>query len=412
MTPNPNAHQVLVVDDDAFSRKLLLDALQRHGFVAKGLAHARDALSEALGGHAPDFILCDLAMPEMDGIQFIEALGTARWKGGLVLVTGEGARLLQAATKLARALRLNVLGSLPKPVDPRKLAELLADHRHAPARPAQHAGVMVANKYSETELSRAIEHGQMILHYQPQVRMADGEPSGMECLVRWRHPEEGLVYPERFVSLVEDYGLIDALTDRVILLATEQLRSWRQQGIKLPLAINLSMDTLQNPTVVERLQELVEASGLTASDIVWEVTESRIMRDLTATLTALSRLHLKKFAISIDDFGVGHSSLAQLRDLPFAELKIDRSFVHGAYADQVHGAIVEASARMAASLGMICVAEGVESPEDWAFVRKAGCTHAQGWAIARPLPSAAISSWLERWPVDFQALNHAARTRA
>lgn len=412
MTPNRLAAQVLVVDDDAFSRRLLLDALKRHGFVAKGIAHARDALSEALGGHAPDFILCDLAMPEMDGIQFIEALGTARWKGGLLLVTGEGARLLQAATKLARALRLNVLGSLPKPVDPGKLAELLAGQGHAASASIQDASVTPAHDYSEAELCKAIEQGQMILHYQPQVRIADGEPSAMECLVRWRHPEEGLVYPERFVPLVEDYGLIDALTDRVILLATEQLRSWRQQGIKLPLAINLSMDTLQNPTVVERLQNLVEASGLTASDIVWEVTESRIMRDLTATLTALSRLHLKKFAISIDDFGVGHSSLAQLRDLPFAELKIDRSFVHGAHADQVHGAIVDASARMAASLGMSCVAEGVESPEDWAFVRKAGCTHAQGWAIARPLPSSAISSWLERWPVDFEALNRAARTRA
>lgn len=412
MTHNRNAPQVLVVDDDAFSRRLLLEALKRHGFVAKGLAHARDALSDALGGHAPDYILCDLAMPEMDGIQFIEALGAARWKGGLVLVTGEGARLLQAATKLARVMRLNVLGSLPKPVDPGTLAELLAGHRPSAASSLQEPGAMPAEKYSETELSHAIEHGQMILHYQPQVRIADGEPSGMECLVRWRHPEEGLIYPERFVPLVEDYGLVDALTDRVILLATEQLRSWRQQGIKLPLAINLSMDTLQNPTVVERLQNLVEASGLTASDIVWEVTESRIMRDLAPALAALSRLQLKKFAISIDDFGVGYSSLAQLRDLPFAELKIDRSFVHGAHADQVHGAIVEASARMAASLGMICVAEGVESPEDWAFARQAGCTHAQGWAIARPLPSTVLSSWLERWPVDFEALNRAARVRA
>ena len=406
MTDTP-APRVLVVDDDAFSRKLLLDALKRRGFVAKGLAHARDALSEALGGHAPDFILCDLAMPEMDGIQFIEALCSARWKGGLLLVTGEGARLLQAATKFARALRLNVLGSLPKPVDPDKLAELLAGHRCATARLAPEALAPV-NTYGEEELGRAIEQGQMILHYQPQVRIADGEPTGMECLVRWRHPEEGLIYPERFVPLAEDYGLIDALTDRVILLATEQLRSWRQQGIKLPLAINLSMDTLQQPRVVERLLELVEASGLTASAIVWEVTESRIMRDLTNTLSVLSRLRLKKFAVSIDDFGTGHSSFAQLRDLPFVELKIDRGFVHGAYADQVHGAIVEASARMAANLGMMCIAEGVEAPEDWAFVRKAGCTHAQGWAIARPLPSTAISSWLERWPSEFQALKRMA----
>jgi EAL domain-containing protein (putative c-di-GMP-specific phosphodiesterase class I)/FixJ family two-component response regulator len=396
------------VDDDAFSRKLLIDAVTRFGLRATGLAHARDALSEVLGDAAPHVILCDLAMPDMDGIQFIEALGNARWRGGVVLITGEGARLLQAATKLARALKLNVLGSLPKPVDPAKLIELLARIRHprhgAPPEPSE----STAPSYSRQELTTAVEEGQLILHYQPQIRIADGEPSGLECLVRWRHPREGLIYPERFVSLAEDYGLIDALTDRVILLATEQLRSWRRQGIKLPLAVNLSMDTLQDPRVVERLHALVELSGLSATDIVWEVTESRFMRDLTATLTTLSRLHLKKFAISIDDFGTGHASFAQLRDLPFVELKIDRSFVHGAARDQVHAAIVEASARMAASLGMSCIAEGVESPEDWAFVRKAGCTHAQGWAVARPLPATAISSWLERWPTDFQVLNREA----
>jgi EAL domain-containing protein (putative c-di-GMP-specific phosphodiesterase class I) len=400
------------VDDDVFSRRLLVDAMALRGYKAHGLAHARDALSEVLGFEPPHAILCDLAMPEMDGIQFIEALGQARWKGGLVLITGEGARLLQAATKLARALRLNVLGSLPKPVDPVRLEALLGRLGRVADATGESGASADAPIYSHAELRQAIEQSELILHYQPQVRIADGAPTGLECLVRWRHPTEGLVYPERFVPLVEECGLIDALTDRVILLATEQLRSWRRQGIKLPLAINLSMETLQDPEVVERFQALVEASGLTATDIVWEVTESRFMRDLTATLTTLSRLHLKKFAISIDDFGTGHSSFAQLRDLPFVELKIDRSFVHGASRDQVRAAIVEASAGMATRLGMNCIAEGVESPEDWAFVRKAGCSHAQGWAIARPLPATAISSWLERWPAEYHVLNLASESPA
>lgn len=404
------AARILVVDDDFFSRKLLIEALARRGFLASGLAHARDALSEVLGSEAPNVILCDLAMPDMDGIQFIESLCAARWKGGLVLVTGEGARLLQAATKLARALNLNVLGSLPKPVDAGKLTGLLASAGRVAANDVEPG--TPATHYSQEELNQAISRGQLILHYQPQVRIADGEPTGMECLVRWRHPVEGLLYPERFVSLMEEYGLIDALTDRVILLATEQLRSWRRQGINLPLAINLSMDSLQAPHVAGRLQELVEVSGLSASDIVWEVTESSFMRDLTTTLATLSGLPLKKIAVSIDDFGAGNASFAQLRDLPSVELKIDRGFVHGAFRDQLHAAIVEASARMARDLDMHCIAEGVESPEDWAFVRKAGCTHAQGWAIARPLPATAISDWLERWPVDYSALNRMAGTQA
>lgn len=398
------AARVLVVDDDAFSRKLLIEALVRHGFVASGLAHARDALSEVLGGQAPDFILCDLAMPDMDGIQFIEALGATRWKGGLVLVTGEGARLLQAGTKLARALKLNVLGSLPKPVDARKLTLLLASQGRVTAKDA--AG-LPAPRYSQAELDEAIAQGQMILHYQPQVRIADGEPSGMQCLVRWRHPVEGLVYPERFVSLLEDYGLTDALTDRVVLLATEQLRAWRQQGIKLPLAIHLSMDTLRDPHVMERLQALVDASGLSAQDIVWELAESRFMRDLTDALAAIGRWHLDRVAVAIDDFGAGQSSFERLRELPSVELKIDGGFVHGAARDQVHAAIVEASARMARTLGVNCMAEGVESPEDWALVRGMGCTHAQGWVVSRPLPATAITSWLDRWPLDYRTLNRA-----
>lgn len=399
--------RVLVLDDDLFSRKLLVDAMAVRGFRVHGMAQARDALSEVLGGEAPHAILCDLAMPEMDGIQFIEALAHARWTGGLVLITGEGARLLQAATRLARALKLHVLGSLPKPVDPGRLEALLANMGHAAGGLANPGTPVATPAYSRAELHRAIEQRQLILHYQPQVRIADGMPTGLECLVRWRHPSEGLVYPERFIALAEEYGLIDPLTDRVIALAIAQLRSWRSQGIKLPLAINLSMDTLQDPGVVERFHALVEANGLTAADIVWEVTESRFMRDPTATLTTLSRLHLKKFALSIDDFGTGHSSFAQLRDLPFAELKIDRGFVHGAARDQVHAAIVEASAGMAMRLGMHCIAEGVECGEDWAFVRGVGCTHAQGWAIARPLPASAISAWLERWPGDYRALNAA-----
>jgi len=128
----PPVLRVLVVDDDAFSRKLLVDAVTRCGLQATGLAHARDALSEVLGEASPTVILCDLAMPDMDGIQFIEALGSARWRGGVILITGEGARLLQAATKLGRALKLNVLGSLPKPIDPEKLVDLLGRMHKTP----------------------------------------------------------------------------------------------------------------------------------------------------------------------------------------------------------------------------------------------------------------------------------------
>lgn len=129
------------------------------------------------------------------------------------------------------------------------------------------------------------------------------------------------------------------------------------------------------------------------------------MQNLPRTLSNLTRLSLRKCGLSIDDFGTGHSSLAQLRDLPFGELKIDRSFVHDGASDPVRRTIVSASARMAQELQMMCVAEGVETPADWAFAREAGCTHAQGWAIARPMPAMSIPAWLERWPNEFSTLD-------
>jgi EAL domain-containing protein (putative c-di-GMP-specific phosphodiesterase class I)/ActR/RegA family two-component response regulator len=396
---------LLVVDDDHFSLKLITENLTLQGYIhVQSVAHAGEALERLQrAGRAPDIVLCDLNMPEMDGIQFIESLGRIAWDGSLILLTGEGSRLLDAATQLARSLGIYVLGALCKPLDPAQLREMLESYE--PRTYPQLGCVGSSLSYAPAELADAIEQDQLILHYQPQVRLVDGKPSSIECLVRWRHPHDGLVYPEQFITLAEEHDLIDSLTERVIRLAVVQTRAWRETGVFLPVAINLSMDTLQRPDVVDWLLGLLDEGGLTPSDVVWEVTESRFMQSRARTLSNLTRLSLKKCGLAIDDFGTGHSSLAQLRDLPFDELKIDRSFVHKGADDPTRRAIVTASAGMAQGLNMHCIAEGVETANDWAFVRDLGCTHAQGWAIARPMPAVCIPPWLERWPAEFIALN-------
>lgn len=396
---------LLVIDDDRFSLHLMTEHLAQQGYIhVDSVLRASEALERLQrGSRMPDVVLCDLNMPEIDGIQFIESLGATPWDGSLILLSGEGLRLLDAATQLARTLGIHVIGALGKPIDSAKLREMLDDYE-----PRSYPMVGVGRSdaaYAAGELADAIEQDQLILHYQPQVRLADGMATGIECLVRWRHPQDGLVYPEHFVPLAEEHELIDALTERVIRLAMQQTGAWREIGLNLPIAINLSMNTLQRVDVVEWLLGMLEECGQSPQDVVWEVTESRFMTSLSRTLSNLTRLSLKKCGLSIDDFGTGHSSLTQLRDLPFAEMKIDRSFVHDGTDDPVRRAIVSASANMAHSLGMHCIAEGVETAADWTFVRELGCTHAQGWAIARPMPAMSIPAWLERWPGEFSLLN-------
>lgn len=396
--------KLLVVDDDHFSLRLISEHLSRQGFfhvtAVLGAAQALEFLHRQ--DQQPDIILCDLNMPDVDGIQFIEALGKTTWDGSLILVTGENSRLLDAATQLARTLGIHVVGTLGKPINPSLLRELLDDYE--PRIYPYVESTRNEDGYAAGEIADAMEQGQLILHYQPQVRLSDGVATSIECLVRWRHPHDGLVYPDQFVSLAEEHDLIDALTERVVRMAMDQTRSWRESGIHLPIAINLSMNTLQREDAVEWLVGMLEEGGQRPQDVIWEVTESRFMRSLPRTLSNLTRLSLRKCGLSIDDFGTGHSSLIQLRDLPFAELKIDRSFVHEGSNDPVRRAIVSASASMARSLNMHCIAEGVETLDDWRFVQTLGCTHAQGWVIGRTMPAIAIPSWLERWSSDFPQL--------
>jgi EAL domain-containing protein (putative c-di-GMP-specific phosphodiesterase class I) len=198
--------------------------------------------------------------------------------------------------------------------------------------------------------------------------------------------------------------LIHELTRYVLRQAVAQSRAWQEQGLSLPVAINVSMDNLAELDFPDFVEQQVQQAGIPASHLRLEVTESRLMQDLVGPLDELTRLRLKRISLSIDDFGTGHSSLVQLRDIPFEELKVDRSFIHGACADTSKRAIVEGSIRMAQQLGMTTVAEGVEDLADWRFVRDVGCTSAQGYFIAKPMPGNELPAWIEGWQIRHQQL--------
>jgi EAL domain-containing protein (putative c-di-GMP-specific phosphodiesterase class I) len=204
--------------------------------------------------------------------------------------------------------------------------------------------------------------------------------------------------------VAEEHGLIDALTTVVLDTALHQARQWRDGGLVLQMAVNVSMDSLASLDFPDMVVQKVKSAGIELATLTLEVTESRLMTDMRAQLDTLARLRLKRIGLSIDDFGTGHSSLVQLRDVAFNELKLDSSFVTGAVNDGALKAIVAATLAMAGQLGMTCVAEGIETIEDWDFLRQLGCDVAQGYFIARPMPGDALAQWSLDWETRRDAL--------
>ena len=339
-------------------------------------------------------------MPEMDGIEFLRHLVDRRFTGSLILISVEDERMLQTAEKLVRVHKIPALGHLHKPVNPEDLSALL--EKWTPP----HLLVPRATKkaYGADEVRAAIVNDELVNYYQPKVDMANGKVVGVESLVRWRHPQDGMVFPDRFVGVAEEHGLIDDLTRAVIVEAFAQAKTWQDDGLHLRVALNISMDNLASLEFADYVAAAASSAGIVPGDIVLEVTESRLMKELSAPLEILTRLRLKRFSLAIDDFGTGHSSLIQLRDIPFDELKVDRSFVHGVASNDTLRAIYSASLSLAQHLGMKTVAEGVEDRADWDFLRSTGCDLAQGYFIAKPMPAGEIPDWITTWEAKVENL--------
>jgi len=393
---NKSIIKILVLDDDPFTLKLLARMLENSGYSAVSTCDNGRAALELVDspGVSPDLILLDLNMPEMDGVEFVRHLVGHRYTGSLILFSGEDEQMLRAAEKLVLAHKIPVLGHLLKPVKPEDLAVLIEKWN-----PSYQNYVPTKNLVRSAEdLRTAIANGELVNYYQPKVSLATGQVVGVETLVRWNHPRDGMVLPSKFIGVAESHGLIKDLTRMVLTGSLAQLKAWQEAGLSLQLSVNVSINSLVSLDFADFVFGLVTEAGVPPQQVMLEVSESWIpMNDLRAPLETMTRLRLKRFRLSVDEFGTGYSSAAQLRSIPFDELNIDRSFVHHASADKKVRAKYDTCLNIAKQLGTEVVAVGVEEIGDWDLLRSTGCDLAQGYFIANPMPAAELPGWIQAW---------------
>ncbi len=253
--------------------------------------------------------------------------------------------------------------------------------------------MMVRNAALEADLWRALERYELELHFQPKLDAAAGTLAGAEALVRWRHPQRGLLLPGEFIEVAERAGLMAALGRRVLVLAAAQCRKWLDTGFDCPVAVNVSPSQFADPAFVDGVLDTLREAGVPPRLLLVEITESMAMTDFEATAARLARLREAGVRVAVDDFGIGFSNLSQLSRVPLDELKIDRSLVDEIGRSAKSEAIIRAIVGMAHALGLRTIAEGIETQAQHEFVRSLGCQSVQGFLFARPMPAVTLATW-------------------
>jgi EAL domain-containing protein (putative c-di-GMP-specific phosphodiesterase class I)/CheY-like chemotaxis protein len=381
---DPRSNRLLVIDHDRALGHLIENAAQDAGFEVVLTQDPSTFVKKALTWK-PTVLMLDLRIPDIDGIELLRGLAADRCAAQVILMSGTDDKVIEAAMQIGRDRGLNMTGVLQKPVELEALRELLS--RHVPECAALRAG----------ELAGAIDSNQLFLEYQLKFDCRLARMTGLEALVRWRHPALGVIQPDRFIALAEETILIHRLTDWVVVAAARQVAAWRRQNAALDVSVNISARNLEDIELPDRLHRHCLDAGIDCASITLELTETGAMGEAVRMMDVLTRLRLKGFKLAIDDFGIGYSSLVQLQRMPFSEIKIDRSFVIQMMSNDGCRAIVEIVIDLARKLKLRSVAEGVEDEAALRRLMALGCDAAQGYHLSRPVTADLIPAFITQF---------------
>src|ERR1017187_293787 len=384
----------LAVEDHEFQRGMLLKMLARLGATQVSTAADGYAALEIVmsPGACIDIIISDLDMPGMDGLEFMRHVGEAHIPVAIILASAMESVLLDSVETMTRAYGVKILGVIQKPITPDKLAALIK--LHLPAQVNPNLTQTDALSLTIEEIVQGIRNDEFEPFFQPKVELASGRIKGAEALARWRPPKKGIVAPYAFVGPLEDHNQIDKLTWLILRKSVDFCCEWRTKSeLDVSVSVNLSAKSLADVNFADRVTELVKCKSLDCRNIILEVTESAATTDIGHSLENLSRLRMKGFGLSIDDYGTGYSSLQQLARIAFTEIKLDQSFIKNAATQQAARIILESTIDMAKKLGIVTVAEGIETEQDWDLLLELGCDLAQGYLIAKPIESREFLTW-------------------
>ena len=381
--------EILVIDDDNQFLELIKCFCEETEISFRGSDQWSDKVSDSL--NEDGLLLLDLQMPDIDGMDILQQLAQKQYKGQIALTSGLEGAVLESALKFASQHQLKITQKLKKPFSLKQFNELIEHYRSATDDNSQPSPSENSSQLTLEELTEAIEKDWFYPAYQPQLNIATGKTESVECLARLKHPEKGQIPPTDFIPSLESQDLICHFTLTIISRALKEVATIFGRGYEFGVAFNISALSL-NQEFCQTLLERVEASGIPPRLITLEITESSALTVNSEAQFSLSKMRIKGFNLSIDDFGTGYSTIKQLDELPFNEIKLDRSFVENIHSKDTTRAIVAATSLLARNLNYRFVGEGVESEEQLEFLRMHQCASVQGFLFSKPLTVMELSA--------------------
>lgn len=381
---------LLIIEDELFQLNWLYELCKPLATTVHRVRDGQAALNNIKRHGMPDAVLCDLNMPGMDGIAFLRHLAAYDKPCPVLLISAASQDIIHSVMQMAALHGVTICDALPKPVSRQQILDNL---QHLPS--AKKSIGIPSDSYipNREELVSALDLRQIQPYFQPQVCATTGKLIGAEALARWEHPERGTLSPAFFLDPLHQYALADRLSMQMLEQAVMRCRLWLDQGVEVPVSVNISPSELLDVNFADRVFAILERYGLPGHLLCLEITETEIYSDLSCLLETASRLRLQGIKLAIDDFGTGHASLLHLVQSPVSELKIDRVFVANMLDDERYRSAVHASLAMARYLKIHVVAEGVENKAQAQMLRQMGCDSLQGFYYSKAIHSHELVDW-------------------